>query len=98
MSGKFAQTDFEKIQDSDISHHLFPVQKEERFIEEEVKTEEKENYIINPNILGTVSFEEVERELIEKTLKKFNFKKRQTANSLKISERTLYRKIKEYGL
>jgi len=98
LSGKFAQTDFEKIQDSDISHHLFPVQKEERFIEEEVKTEEKENYIINPNILGTVSFEEVERELIEKTLKKFNFKKRQTANSLKISERTLYRKIKEYGL
>ncbi len=98
LSGKFAQTDFEKVQDSDISQHLFPVQKEEKFIEEELETDVKDNYIINPNILGTVSFEEVERELIERTLKKFNFKKRQTANSLKISERTLYRKIKEYEL
>ncbi|RKY49915.1 MAG: hypothetical protein DRP91_03100, partial [Candidatus Neomarinimicrobiota bacterium] len=35
---------------------------------------------------------------IEGTLRKFNFQKRKTANVLKISERTLYRKIKEYGL
>lgn len=95
LSEKIARLDFENIPDSDVLPHLFPVQKEEKITEAE---EVKENYIINPNMLGTVSFEEVERELIEKTLKKFNFKKRQTANSLKISERTLYRKIKEYGL
>jgi len=95
LSEKIARLDFENIPDSDVLPHLFPVQKEEKVTEEE---EVKENYIINPNMLGTVSFEEVERELIEKTLKKFNFKKRQTANSLEISERTLYRKIKEYGL
>lgn len=95
LSEKIDRLDFEKMPDSGILPHLFPVQKEEKVTEE---GEVKENYIINPNMLGTVSFEEVERELIEKTLNKFNFKKRQTANSLKISERTLYRKIKEYGL
>ena len=30
--------------------------------------------------------------------KKFNYRKRQAANALQISERTLYRKINEYGL
>ncbi len=54
--------------------------------------------IININKIGQVSMEDVERILIEKTLKKFGYKKRKTANALKISERTLYRKIKEYDL
>lgn len=58
----------------------------------------KEQSTIDPEMVGKVSLQEVEKELIEKTLKKFGYKKRQTANALKISERTLYRKIKEYGL
>ena len=44
------------------------------------------------------SLEEMERELIDSTLQKFNGNKRKAAKSLKISERTLYRKIKEYDL
>jgi len=40
----------------------------------------------------------MERELIKQTLKKYNNNRRKTARILKISERTLYRKIKEYGL
>jgi DNA-binding NtrC family response regulator len=44
------------------------------------------------------SLEEMERRLIEDTLQKFDGNKRKTANSLRISERTLYRKIKEYNL
>lgn len=45
-----------------------------------------------------LSLEDMERELIESTLRKFGGNKRKTARSLKISERTLYRKIKEYDL
>ena len=44
------------------------------------------------------SLQEMERELIENTLRRYGGNKRKAAKSLKISERTLYRKIKEYGL
>ncbi|MGD9900203.1 MAG: sigma-54 interaction domain-containing protein [Calditrichaceae bacterium] len=40
----------------------------------------------------------MERELIKETLKKFGGSRRKTARTLQISERTLYRKIREYGL
>lgn len=40
----------------------------------------------------------MERELIKETLKKFDGNRRKTARALQISERTLYRKINEYGL
>jgi len=40
----------------------------------------------------------MEREMIKQTLKKFSGSRRKTARALQISERTLYRKIKEYGL
>ena len=45
-----------------------------------------------------VSLEEVEREMIQKALDRHNGRRRNAARDLKISERTLYRKIKEYGL
>ena len=37
-------------------------------------------------------------DIVEKTLKKFNSNRRKTAKALNISERTLYRKINEYGM
>ena len=46
----------------------------------------------------TLSLEEVERDMIRKALERNNGKRRNAAHDLKISERTLYRKIKEYGL
>lgn len=46
----------------------------------------------------TLSLEEVEKEMIRKVLDKNQGKRKNAANELKISERTLYRKIKEYGL
>lgn len=82
---------------TELQPYIPSVQAEET-IESEPEYEESHDYTVNPNMLGKVSLEEVEKELIEKTLKKFNNRKRQTANALKISERTLYRKIKEYGL
>jgi len=44
------------------------------------------------------SLQDMERHLIEDTLQRFDGNKRKTARSLNISERTLYRKIKEYNL
>ena len=45
-----------------------------------------------------LSLEEVEKEMIIKALERNSGRRRYAANDLKISERTLYRKIKEYGL
>ncbi|MDW7680529.1 MAG: helix-turn-helix domain-containing protein, partial [bacterium] len=44
------------------------------------------------------SVPEMEKKLIEETLNRYDRNKRKAAASLKISERTLYRKIKEYNL
>ena len=44
------------------------------------------------------SLEDAEREMIKKALEKNGGKRKKTAEELKISERTLYRKIKEYNL
>lgn len=44
------------------------------------------------------SLEEAERDLISRALEKTNWSKRKAAQILGISERTLYRKIKDYGL
>ena len=45
-----------------------------------------------------MSLQEMEKELIAKTLERHGGNKRRAARALKISERTLYRKIKEYNL
>ncbi len=46
----------------------------------------------------SLSIEEKEKELIKKALEKHRGKRKSAAQELGISERTLYRKIKEYGL
>lgn len=46
----------------------------------------------------TMSLEELEKETIKKALERHRGKRKSAAQDLKISERTLYRKIKEYGL
>jgi transcriptional regulator with PAS, ATPase and Fis domain len=46
----------------------------------------------------TLSLEEVEKEMVRKALEKHGGKRKNAASDLKISERTLYRKIKEYNL
>jgi two-component system response regulator HydG len=49
------------------------------------------------NLVG-ISIEQAERELIRNTLKMVNGNREQAAKILGIGERTLYRKIKEYGM
>jgi DNA-binding NtrC family response regulator len=45
-----------------------------------------------------ITLEDIEKEAIKKALKKFKGKRKEVAEELKISERTLYRKINEYNL
>lgn len=46
----------------------------------------------------SLSLAQKERDLIEKALRKYQGHRRRAAHELGISERTLYRKIKEYGI
>lgn len=46
----------------------------------------------------SLSLEELELEMIKKALEKYNGRRKKAANELGISERTLYRKIKQYNL
>jgi transcriptional regulator with PAS, ATPase and Fis domain len=46
----------------------------------------------------SLSLEDREKELIKKALEKHRGKRKYAAQELGISERTLYRKIKEYNL
>ncbi|WP_185860559.1 sigma-54 interaction domain-containing protein [Blattabacterium cuenoti] len=53
---------------------------------------------LSKNELSSFSLQKKEIEFIQKALKKSNGKRRKAAKELGISERTLYRKIKQYGL
>ena len=46
----------------------------------------------------SLSLDDVEKDLIRKALEKNHGRRKNAAQDLNISERTLYRKIKEYGL
>lgn len=54
--------------------------------------------IIHEEDDNSLSLEKKEREMILKALRKHNNKRKYAANDLGISERTLYRKIKEYEI
>lgn len=54
----------------------------------------QESEIVEENL----SLDEMQKEWIKKALKKHNNRRKDAADELGISERTLYRKIKEYGI
>ncbi|MBQ5909423.1 MAG: sigma-54-dependent Fis family transcriptional regulator [Bacteroidaceae bacterium] len=71
--------------------------------EKDTNTKEENSYCEAEEIdaaeeTQTRSLEHTERELIRKTLSQTNGRRKVAAEKLGISERTLYRKIKEYGL
>lgn len=57
-----------------------------------------DNFEIHQEIEESLSLEDREKELIKKALEKHRGKRKYAASELGISERTLYRKIKEYNL
>ncbi|MBQ7823601.1 MAG: sigma-54-dependent Fis family transcriptional regulator [Bacteroidaceae bacterium] len=94
---------------SDIPHHVYaspsdvqmpqvtvtaPVMKTFHIDERETEEVHPEHEYVEENF----SLEDAEREMIKKALEKNGGKRKKTAEELKISERTLYRKIKEYNL
>ncbi len=70
-------------------HHVPSVSEQKIDEDEDINVEELED---------TLSLDEVEKEMISKALMKHHGKRKFAAKDLNISERTLYRKIKEYGL
>lgn len=68
-------------------HSVHPVHSVQSSIQEAEAVEEE-----------SLSLEDVEKEMIRKALEKHNGRRKNAAADLKISERTLYRKIKEYDL
>ncbi len=59
---------------------------------------DKKNIVDTETVEESLSLMDKERELIIKALKKHRNKRKNAADDLGISERTLYRKIKEYGI
>ncbi len=59
---------------------------------------EEQPIFLNDSAIGEITVKEAEKELIKKTLEKNDHNRRKTAKDLDLSERTLYRKIKEYDL
>ena len=53
---------------------------------------------IKDDVIGEITMNELEKEIIERTLKNCKGNRRKTAKILDISERTLYRKLKEYDI
>ena len=72
----------------EVPHELVP--EAEEFVEDEKTDETHDGQLPTKN--------DLERELIRKALIRFNGHRKQAADQIGISERTLYRKIKEYGL
>ncbi|MGK0363423.1 MAG: DNA-binding NtrC family response regulator, partial [Saprospiraceae bacterium] len=58
----------------------------------------KDSYHQAEVVEDSLSLEEMEKNLIRKALKKHNNRRKEAADDLGISERTLYRKIKEYEI
>jgi transcriptional regulator with PAS, ATPase and Fis domain len=93
--------------DAGVINNLF---RDEQVDESETHTPEPATSAFTPhpprnNIQDTeeiieesLSLADKEVEMIKKALDKFNGKRKLAANELGISERTLYRKIKEYGI
>ena len=75
-----------------ISPRLFNNLKEDKTITS--KTSESKTIDIEESL----SLFEQEKKLIEKSLLKHKGKRKSAASELGISERTLYRKLKEFGL
>ncbi len=59
---------------------------------------DSEEFYVHEEVVESLSLEDQEKELIQKALDKHRGKRKYASQELGISERTLYRKIKEYNL
>ena len=73
--------------------NISPVKHSGNVSKEDVDIQDTEVYVEE-----TLSLDVVEKTMIRKALDRHHGNRKKAAMDLKISERTLYRKIKEYGL
>jgi len=88
----------EEVEREFIYRALFELKKDILDIKEILLQKEKENLEIRDDQNGIQSVEEASKKVISNALEKAKGQKRTAAKLLGISERTLYRKIKEYNL
>lgn len=93
--GGVSQMDMGNVfKESDLSSVIRPQQTvQSSSIKMNNPIQDTEEYVEEIFSLG-----DVEKEMIKKALERHNNRRKLAAQDLKISERTLYRKIKEYGL
>ncbi|MBR9831944.1 sigma-54 interaction domain-containing protein [Acidiluteibacter ferrifornacis] len=77
-----------------IQQYSQPIENNSAANYEEDETEEPNHEIVE----DTLSIADTEKELIKRALKKYDGKRKNASKELGISERTLYRKIKEYNI
>ena len=88
-----------KVSDLEL---LSPIDNEQKNINlknnDYLKIDHDDDQFIKNSSIGDIAMDDLEREAIERTLRFYNNNRRASAKSLGISERTLYRKIDQYGL
>ena len=87
--------------EKEIYQEQQPYQKQPLFIEnntDNYRSPNPDNINNHIEVEENLSIEEKEKELIKKALRKHHGKRKYAAKELGISERTLYRKIKEFDI
>ena len=75
-----------------------PVDQSIKYPQKSMEIVEHSYKFIRDDAIGDMLIKDLEEEAIKRTLKFFNNNRRKTAKSLGMSERTLYRKIEEFGI
>ena len=86
------------VQPSNPALYLPPADQSAAFTDVLTQVEDGTFHAIQENAIGEMTMSELEQEMIERALEKFRGNRRKTARALDISERTLYRKINDYGI
>ncbi|VAW29155.1 Transcriptional regulator [hydrothermal vent metagenome] len=77
---------------------MHPEDEDVKIVHSKEETPQEEHFHPSEIIEESLSLQDKEKEMIRKALEKHNGKRKDAARELGISERTLYRKIKEYGI
>ena len=75
-----------------------PIDQSIKYPQKSMEIVEHSYKFIRDDAIGDMLIKDLEEEAIKRTLKFFNNNRRKTAKSLGMSERTLYRKIEEFGI
>ena len=91
----------DKVYQNDVKSDTYFLPKETNMdnIKDQIKDiDDAKAFALQDDSVGQVTMDDIEHEVIDRTLRKVKGNRRKAAEILNISERTLYRKIKEYGI